>query len=170
MWHVTCDMRNVTCDTWHNYKYSLLTIPMKTKVVQHVPRINISIWHMTCDMRNVTCDMWHVTCDMWHHYKYSLLNLPMKTKVVQQVPRFNITCHHKYSLLSIDSWRVARPAPTNARGRMSQCSAWRDDCGQEANHFTLPWRRNHQRREGARRWLFLCAKVLKLQQTAFYRL
>ena len=30
---------------------------MKTKVVQHVPRINISILHMTCDMRNVTCDI-----------------------------------------------------------------------------------------------------------------
>ena len=45
------------CDMWHNYKYSFLSIDMKTKVVQHVPRINISIWHMTCDM-------WHATCDI----------------------------------------------------------------------------------------------------------
>ena len=67
------------------------SIEMKTKVVQHVPMINISIWHMTCTM-------WHVTCDMWHNYKYSLLSIDMKTKVVQHVPRINlsishITCH-----------------------------------------------------------------------------
>ena len=86
---------------------------MKTKVVQHVPRINISIWHMTCDMwhnykysllsidmktkvvqhvsrinisiSHITCDMWKAKCDMWHNYKYSLLSLHMKTKVVQHV-------------------------------------------------------------------------------------
>ena len=55
--HLTCDMWHATCDMWHNYKYSLLSLHMKTKVVQHVPRINISIWHVTCDMRNVTCDI-----------------------------------------------------------------------------------------------------------------
>ena len=36
MWHPKCDM-------WHNYKFSLLSLNMKTKVVQHVPRINISM-------------------------------------------------------------------------------------------------------------------------------
>ena len=67
MWHATCDiitnthfwaytwkqklLRNVTCtchicDMWHNYKYSLLSIDMKTKIVQHVPTINISISHV----------------------------------------------------------------------------------------------------------------------------
>ena len=35
-------MWNATCDIWHNYKYSLLSIDMKTKVVQHVSRINMS--------------------------------------------------------------------------------------------------------------------------------
>ena len=30
--------------------FSLLRIDMKTKVVQLVPRINISISHITCDM------------------------------------------------------------------------------------------------------------------------
>ena len=31
------------------YKQSLWSIDMKTKVVQHVQRINISISHITCD-------------------------------------------------------------------------------------------------------------------------
>ena len=31
---------------------------MKTKVVQHVPRINISISHKRCDMGKVKSDMW----------------------------------------------------------------------------------------------------------------
>ena len=43
------------------HKQRHLSIDMKTKIVQHVPRINISIWHKTCDMRHVTCNMWHVT-------------------------------------------------------------------------------------------------------------
>ena len=61
MWHSRCDMWHAKCDMWHNYKCSLLSIDMKTKVVQHVPRIDISIWYMTCDMRNVTCDMRNMT-------------------------------------------------------------------------------------------------------------
>ena len=32
-----------------NHKQRHLSIGMKTKVVQHVPRINISIWNVTCD-------------------------------------------------------------------------------------------------------------------------
>ena len=32
-------MCHVTCDMWHNYKYSLLSLHMKTKVVQHVPSL-----------------------------------------------------------------------------------------------------------------------------------
>ena len=71
---------------------------MKTKVVQHVPRINICISH-------ITCDMCKAKCDMCHNYKYTLLSLHMKTKVVQHVPRINIghvTCemwhNYKYSL------------------------------------------------------------------------
>ena len=69
------------------HKQQHLSIDMKTKIVQHVPRINISIWHKTCDMR-------HVTCHMWHNYKYSLLSLHMKTRVVQHVPRINISIWH----------------------------------------------------------------------------
>ena len=53
---------------WHNYKYSLLSIDMKTKVVQHVQRINISISHITCDMWKAKCDMWHVICDIYVTY------------------------------------------------------------------------------------------------------
>ena len=34
----------------HDYKYSLLSMDMKTKVVQHVPTINTSISHITGDM------------------------------------------------------------------------------------------------------------------------
>ena len=92
---------------WHNYKYSLLRIDMRTKVVQHVQRINISISH-------ITCDNWKAKCDMWHNYKNSLLSLHMKTKDVQHVPRINISIWHmtcamrhvtcdnyKYSLLSL---------------------------------------------------------------------
>ena len=50
---------------------SLLSIDMKTKVVQHVPRMNISISHMT----------------------YSFLSLHIKTKVVQHVPRMTHVMH-----------------------------------------------------------------------------
>ena len=86
----------------YTHKQQHLSIDMKTKIVQHVPTINLSIWHVTCDMRHVTCDiitnthfwaytwkqklfsmsqgstcpkdqhkhltcdMWHATCDMWH--------------------------------------------------------------------------------------------------------
>ena len=32
------------------YKQWLLSLDMKTKIVQHVPRINISIWHVICKM------------------------------------------------------------------------------------------------------------------------
>ena len=39
-----------------SYKQQLLSIDMKTKVVQHVPRIKISIWPLVCDMWNMTCD------------------------------------------------------------------------------------------------------------------
>ena len=42
-------------------KQWVLSIEMKTKIVQHVPTINISIWHMTCAQSHVTCDMRHVT-------------------------------------------------------------------------------------------------------------
>ena len=38
---MTCERQNVTCVMWHNYKYTLLSLHMKTKVVQHVPRTNI---------------------------------------------------------------------------------------------------------------------------------
>ena len=34
----------------YTHKERHLSIDMKTKIVQHVPRINISIWHMACDM------------------------------------------------------------------------------------------------------------------------
>ena len=77
------------------HKQQHLSIDMKTKIVQHVPRINISIWHKTCDMR-------HVTCHMWHNYKYSLLSLHMKTRVVQHVPRINISIWH----LTCAMWHV----------------------------------------------------------------
>ena len=46
------------------HKQRHLSIDMKTKIVQHVPRINISIWHKTCDMWHAACDMQHVTCDI----------------------------------------------------------------------------------------------------------
>ena len=61
----------------HNYKYSVLTIDMKTKFIQHVPRINISIWHKTCNM-------WY--CDI-----ITNTHLNMKTKFVHHVPRTNIS-------------------------------------------------------------------------------
>ena len=37
------------------HKQRYLIIDMKTKIVQHVPTINLSIWHVTCDMRYLTC-------------------------------------------------------------------------------------------------------------------
>ena len=76
------------------HKQRHLSIDMKTKIVQHVPRINISIWHKTCHMSHATCHMRHVTCAMWHDYKYSLLSKDIKTKVVQHVPRINISILH----------------------------------------------------------------------------
>ena len=110
---------------WNNYKYSLLSINMKTKVVHHVPRINISIWHMTFDMRNVTCDIWHAKCDMLHVTLLQILTSEHRdeNKSCSACPKDqhehltydmrnvicdmqNVTCHmwhnYKYSLLSID--------------------------------------------------------------------
>ena len=53
---------NISCfwfiERLFGYKQRLLSIDMKTKVVQHVPRIKISIWPLTCDM-------WYVKYDMW---------------------------------------------------------------------------------------------------------
>ena len=100
--HMTCDLWHAQCDMWQNYKYSLLSIDMKTKVVQHVPRINTSISH-------ITCDMWKAKCDMWHNYKNSLLSLHMKTKYVQHAPENQ----HKH--LTYDMWHV-------------QCDMWHMTC------------------------------------------
>ena len=38
-----------------NSKQRLLSLDIKTKIVQRVPTINISIWHVTCDMLHATC-------------------------------------------------------------------------------------------------------------------
>ena len=57
---------------------------MKTKVVQHVPRINISRWHLTLDIGHM-----------------SLLSKDMTTKVVQQVPRINISTWHTWQTLNL---------------------------------------------------------------------
>ena len=51
-----CCCQKKTIDIY-THKERHLSIDMKTKIVQHVPRINISIWHKTCDMRHVTCDI-----------------------------------------------------------------------------------------------------------------
>ena len=51
--------------------FCFLSLHTKTKVLQHVPRINISIWHLKFDI-------WHM----------SLLSIDMKTKVVQNIQTF----------------------------------------------------------------------------------
>ena len=63
------------------YKQSLRSIDMKTKVVHHVPRINISIWHKTCDMWHATCDMQHVTSI----YKLEHVLCPVSSCVQQKL-------------------------------------------------------------------------------------
>ena len=103
------DIWNMSYDimTWQIDKQSLLRLHMKTKVVQHVPRINIK--HLTSCHHNMTAwqtitfelthenkscsacpkdqqyafDIWHVTCIMWH-------------------PECDMWHNYKYSLLSID--------------------------------------------------------------------
>ena len=87
---MTCERQNVTCVMWHNYKCTLLSLHMKTKVVQNVPRIKMKT-KVVQFIGHITCDMGKAKCDMWHNYKYSLLSLHMKTKVVQHVPRINIS-------------------------------------------------------------------------------
>ena len=83
-WGCCCQKKLIDIFT---HKQRHFSIDMKTKIVQHVPRINISIWHKTCHMS-------HATCHMWHDYKYSLLSKDIKTKVVQHVPRINISILH----------------------------------------------------------------------------
>ena len=61
---VPCRNRGLKSIDIFIYKEWHFSIDMKTKIVQHVPRTNISIWHKTCHMRHVTCDMSHVTCDI----------------------------------------------------------------------------------------------------------
>ena len=68
------------------FKQRLLSLDMKTKVVQHVPRINISIWHLKLDI--------------WH----SLLSIDMKTKVVQHVWRIKLD---NLTTGQLDNWTPA---------------------------------------------------------------
>ena len=80
---------------WHdsmtnNHKQWLLSIDMKTKVVQHVPLINISTWHMTAWQHDMTA--WHDS--MTNNHKQWLLSIDMKTKVVQHVLVINISTWH----------------------------------------------------------------------------
>ena len=83
LWSVLFESRWLS----ESVKYSLLSLHMKTKVVQHVPRINISFWHMTFEMWYVTCKMWHAKCGMWHYYKHSHLSLHMKKKLLSMSHR-----------------------------------------------------------------------------------
>ena len=64
IWHMTS--WHYEMKTWQHDKQSLLSLHMKTKVVQHVPGINIK--HLTYDIMT-----------LWHHDKQSLLSLHMKT-------------------------------------------------------------------------------------------
>ena len=111
LWHH--DMK-----TWQHDKQSLLSIYMKTKVVQHVLRINIK--HLTCDIwqhgimtwrhdrmtnnhfwaytwkqklfsmsQGSTLSIWHMTSWLQDMTKKSIFRLNMKTKVVHYVPRIN---------------------------------------------------------------------------------
>ena len=85
MWHAKCDIitnthfwaytwkqklnsmyQGSTLSMWHNYKYSLLPIDMRTKVVQHVPRI---MWHVKGKMWQVTCDIITNTFELTHENK-----------------------------------------------------------------------------------------------------
>ena len=85
---------------WHSwFPYSLLSSHMKTKVVQHVPRIKISFWHKTCDMRNVICDMQNVACDI---ITTLTVELTYEKKVVEHVPQINISIWH----VTWDMWHV----------------------------------------------------------------
>ena len=53
-----CQKKTITI---FGYKQRLLSINMKTKVVQHVPRIKISIWPLTFDI-------WHVIDSMTNNH------------------------------------------------------------------------------------------------------
>ena len=77
----------MTCDMLHNYNYSLLSLQMKTKVVQHVPWIT----HVT-HIYNVN--------HMNQHDKQSLLSLHLKTNVVQHVPRITHVNHWNHVSLT----------------------------------------------------------------------
>ena len=60
------------------YKHSVFSLDMKTKVVQHVPVININT--LTYDSMTA----WHDR--MKNNHKQWLLSIDLKTKVVQHVP------------------------------------------------------------------------------------
>ena len=59
--HVTCNMWHAACDMWHNYKYSLLSLHMKTKVVQHVEREWMREWESVrvCEFESVRVREWN---------------------------------------------------------------------------------------------------------------
>jgi len=61
IWHKTYDSMTLwhhDMKTWQHDKQSLLSLHMKTKVVQHVPRINI---------KHLTYDIWHHDIMTWRH-------------------------------------------------------------------------------------------------------
>ena len=83
--------------TWQIDKQSLLRLHMKTKVVQHVPRINII--HLT----------WAMSHDIitWQIEKQSLLRLHMKTTVDPSVPVINLWQHDMtawQTIINSDFW------------------------------------------------------------------
>ena len=76
----------LSCCHVRNDKYLLLSLLMKTKVVQHGPRTkNLNIKHLTYDIWYMTS--WHYDMKTWQHDKQSPLRKQMKTKVDQHVPR-----------------------------------------------------------------------------------
>ena len=113
---VVIKKKNIAIFTYNHWVFSL---DMKTKLVEHVPGINIMhstydsmtsihdsmtnnhLWGYTWKQKlfsmsqGSTLSIWHLTAwhhdiKTWHHDKQSILRLHRKTKVVQHVPRINI--------------------------------------------------------------------------------
>ena len=78
--------KNIPIFTYKNWVFSL---DMKTKLVEHVPRINIM--HLTYD--NMSYIIWHHD-SMTNKHKQWLLSIAVKTKVVQHVLVIKISTWH----------------------------------------------------------------------------
>ena len=90
------------------HKQQHLSIDMKTKAVQHVPRINVSIWHFTLDSL---------------HFTYMpLLSIDMKTDTQTQRHRHDQDLPNSWQKMAINWGWIFRHDFGEIPGGVNQCA------------------------------------------------